>query len=355
MRRPKPQSEHLLLAGDVGGTKTALGIFSPERGPAEPMLREQFGSADYPSLVPMVKEFLNRAGLTITSACFAVAGPVLGGRAKITNLTWLVDEHELAAQLGVGPVALLNDVEATAIAVTALEPNDVHTLNAGEPQPGGTIAVVAPGTGLGEAFLTWDGSGSRYRPFPSEGGHADFAPASELETGLLARLRARYGHVSVERVCSGPGLLNIYEYLRDFGHAPESTEVADRLGAVEADKPAIIGEAALQAEPDRLSRAAVELFASILGAEAGNLALKVLSTGGLYVAGGIPMRLLPALEEGRFMRAFAGKGRMHDLMVRIPVHVTLHRTALRGAAMHGLELAGTQLRSAAFTMPHTNP
>jgi glucokinase len=330
----------LLLAGDVGGTKTALGVFSAERGPAEPLVGDQFASADYPSLVPMVEEFLARAGLTVRRACFAVAGPVLGGRATITNLSWLLDERELTAQLGVGPVSLFNDVEASALAVTSLQPNDLHTLNSGEPEPRGSVAVIAPGTGLGQAYLTWDGS--RYRAFPSEGGHADFAPATELEAGLLTHLMRRYGHVSVERVCSGPGLLNIYEYLREGGEAPESTEVGRQLAAPDADKPAVIGEAAVQLpDPDPLSRAAVELFVSILGAEAGNLALKILSTGGIYVAGGIPLRLLPALEGGHFMRAFTDKGRLRDLMVRIPVRVTMHRTALRGAAMRGLEKLGS--------------
>jgi glucokinase len=298
-------------------------------------MHAQFASASYPSLVPMVKEFLARVDLRIASASFAVAGPVLGGRALITNLSWLLDERELTAQLGVGPVSLFNDVEASAVAVTSLQPDDLHTLNAGEPEPGGSIAVIAPGTGLGQAYLTWDGS--KYRPFPSEGGHADFAPPSELAAGLLSHLRTRYGHVSVERVCSGPGLLNIYEYLRDIGHAPESIQLTGD------DKPAIIGEAAVRhPDPDPLSRAAVELFVTILGAEAGNLALKVLSTGGVYMAGGIPMRLLPALEGGHFMRAFVDKGRLREMMARIPVYVTQHRTALRGAAMRGLELAATR-------------
>ena len=333
----------MLLAGDVGGTKTALGIFSAERGAAEPLVREQFASRDYPSLAPMVKEFLVRAGRPVARASFAVAGPVSGGRATLTNLSWVLDERELAAQLDVGPVALLNDVMATAIAVIDLGPGDHHTMNAGEPQPGGSMAVIAPGTGLGEAFLTWDGA--RYHAFPSEGGHSDFAPASELEAGLLAWLRTRYGHVSVERVCSGPGLLNIYEYLRDIEHAPESHAVRRHLNAPGADEPAVIGQSALaQPDPDPLSRTAVELFASILGAEAGNLALKTLSTGGIHVAGGIPMRLLPALDDGRFMRAFADKGRLRDLMLRIPVHVTLHRTALRGAAMHALQRASESTR-----------
>jgi glucokinase len=201
------------------------------------------------------------------------------------------------------------------------------------------LAVIAPGTGLGEAFLTWDGI--RYRPFPSEGGHADFAPTTELQAGLLVHLLRRFGHVSVERVCSGPGLFNIYEYLRESGHAPESAEVARGLAAAE-ERPRIIGEAALRRPaPDPLSRAALEMFVAILGTEAGNLALKVLSTGGVYLAGGIPPRILPALGDGRFMRAFVAKGRLGEVLARVPVYVVALRAALLGAALRGLEIAAS--------------
>ncbi|MEP7177192.1 MAG: glucokinase [Gemmatimonadales bacterium] len=327
----------LLLAGDIGGTKTALGIFSSARGPREPVVEAEFPSAKYASLAELVREFLAKAGVTVQYACFDVAGPVLAGRARITNLPWVLAEDELAAELRLRSVLLLNDLEAAALATSVLEPDDLHTLNAGEPLAGGALAVIAPGTGLGEAFLTWDGT--RHRAFPSEGGHADFAPTDELQAALHAHLMQRFGHVSVERVCSGPGLLNIYQYLRESGHAPESAVVARRLAAGE-DGPPIIGEAAeRRPDPDPLSRAAVQLFVSILGAEAGNLALKVLSTGGVYLAGGIPARMIAALGEGRFMRAFVAKGRLGDMLARMPVHVVLRRAALLGAALRGLERA----------------
>jgi glucokinase len=327
----------LLLAGDIGGTKTALAVFSADRGPRAPLLEAEFPSARYASLGIMVREFLARADLPVERACFAVAGPVIAGRAKFSNLPWLLAEGELAAELQVRSVHLLNDLEAIALAMPAVHPGDLHRLNAGAAVAGGALAVIAPGTGLGEAFLIWDGT--RYRAFPSEGGHSDFAPTTELEAGLLAYLMRRFGHVSVERVCSGPGLLNIYQYLRDSGHAPESAELARGLAGDE-DGPRLIGEAALRRpDPDPLSRAALDLFVSIMGAEAGNLALKVLSTGGLYLAGGIPQRILPALGEGQFMRAFVAKGRLGEMLARVPVCVVAVRAALLGAALRGLEIA----------------
>jgi glucokinase len=334
--RARARPTGLLLAGDIGGTKTALAVHSAERGPRAPLAQREFPSGSYDSLATMVREFLSGAGLTVDRACFAVAGPVIAGSAKVTNLSWQLAETELKAELKLEAVCLVNDLEAIGDAVPTLGPSDLHQLNPGVPVPGGARAVIAPGTGLGEAFLTWDGT--RYRAFPSEGGHADFAPAGELETGLLVHLRRRFGHVSVERVCSGPGLLNIYQYLRDAGSVPESAELARALSAG-GPGPSLIGQAALRPVPDPLSRAALELFVSILGAEAGNLALKVLSLGGVYLAGGIPPRILPALQDGRFLRAFAAKGRMSGLLAPVPVSVVALHAAILGAALRGLELA----------------
>jgi len=217
----------MLLAGDIGGTKTDLAVYSPEGGPRAPLAQAEYRSTHYPSLQAVVCDFLATNTLPITWACFDVAGPVINGRAKVTNLPWELDEVTLAAELHLRAVHLLNDLEAVARAVPELGTDDVVTLNAGERVAGGAIAVVAPGTGLGEAFLTWDGT--RYRAFPSEGGHADFAPTTPLETGLLLHLLQRYQHVSTERVCSGPGLVAIYEYLRGAGPDPESLDVARRL------------------------------------------------------------------------------------------------------------------------------
>jgi glucokinase len=331
--RARARRNGLLLAGDIGGTKTALAVYSAERGPRDPLAQCEFPSAKYASLPVMVREFLTGTGLTVAGACFAVAGPVIAGSSKVTNLSWDLEETELAAELDLESVALLNDLEAIGDAVPSLESADLHSLNPGEPVAGGARAVIAPGTGLGEAFLIYDGA--RYRAFPSEGGHADFAPRNELQDGLLSYLRRRFDHVSVERICSGPGLLNIYQYLRDFSYAPESPEMGRALAAAEYAPP-LIGGAALRPDPDPLSHAALELFISILGAEAGNLALKVLSLGGVYLAGGIPPRILPALKNGRFLRAFTAKGRMGELLARVPVSVVALQAALLGAALAGL-------------------
>jgi glucokinase len=328
----------LILAGDIGGTKTFLAVYSPEQGARAPLAQCELPSAKYPSLRTMVEEFLTGTGFTVERASFAVAGPVIAGSSRLTNLSWDLDEASLRTELRLDSVHLLNDLEAIGEAVAILKSHDLSPLSRGEPVAGAPRAVIAPGTGLGEAFLIYDGA--RYRAFPSEGGHASFAPRTELEDGLLAYLRRKFDHVSVERVCSGPGLLNIYQYLRDLSHAPESPEMGRALAAAEY-APALIGGAALRANPDPLSRAALELMVSILGSEAGNLALKVLSLGGVYLAGGIPPRILPALGDGRFLRSFIAKGRMDPILSRVPVHVVALDAALLGAAVRGLELSGT--------------
>jgi glucokinase len=233
----------------------------------------------------------------------------------------------------------MNDLEAKAQAIPLLKKRDLHTLNQGRPVKGGTIALIAPGTGLGEAFLTWDGS--RYRTHPSEGGHVGFAPANRLEAELLQYIRDRYqfGHVSYERVCSGLGLPTIYAFLKDRGNVEELDWLAEQLAAAEDRTPVIVNAALGKGKTCELCVTTLNIFVSILGAEAGNLALKVLATGGVYVGGGIPPRILQALDNGRFMEAFVQKGRMPGLLARIPVQVILNpRAALLGAAHRGLEL-----------------
>jgi glucokinase len=332
--RARRQRNGFLLAGDIGGTKTALAVYSAERGPRAPLAQCEFPSAKYASLPVMVREFLSGTDLTVDRASFAVAGPVIGGSSHVTNLSWDLSETGLAAELKLESVGLLNDLEAIGDAVPSLGPSDLHTLNAGQPVDGGAIAVIAPGTGLGEAFLIYDGA--RYRAFPSEGGHASFAPRNELEAGLLTYLKRKFEHVSVERVCSGPGLLKIYHYLRDMSYAPESPEMGRALAAAEYAPP-LIGGAAQRPDPDPLSHAALTLMVSILGSESGNLALKVLSLGGVYLAGGIPPRILPVLRDGHFLAAFTAKGRMSELLGRMPISVVALRAALLGAAIRGLD------------------
>jgi glucokinase len=325
----------MLLAGDVGGTKTTLGVFARDRGPREPLAVATFPSRDYASLEALVRDFLTGLDLSVDHASFGVPGPVVGGRAAITNLPWELDEVSLRAALGLRRAVLVNDLEAIAHAVPIAGPEDLATLNEGLPEPTGAVAIVAPGTGLGEAFLTWDGL--RLVPHPSEGGHADFAPGDLLQVELVRYLLPRYSHVSRERVCSGRGIPNLYAFLRDSGRYVEPDWLADRLADVDDPTP-VIASAALDAQARcDICVATLDMFVSILGAEAGNLALSVLATRGVYLGGGIPRRILPALTGDSFLRAFRSKGRMSSLLARVPVHViTNPQIALIGAAFHGL-------------------
>jgi glucokinase len=323
----------VLLAGDIGATKTSLGIYSTEKGPREPIVEGTFPSDRYSSLEVLVGEFLAQSNLAVERAVFGVAGPVMSGQATITNLSWVVDEAQLKKKLDLTSVLLLNDLKALAQGVPLLEPEDLYTLNKGEPTPGGTKAVIAPGTGLGEAFLTWDGS--QYRAYASEGGHADFAPTNPL----LHYLQGKWGHVSYERICSGMGLPNIYAYLKESGHAEEPAWLAEQLAAADDPTPIIVNAALDGKTPCELCKAGLTLFVSVLGAEAGNMALKVLATGGVYLGGGIPPRILPALKQEGFVPAFLNKGRLSDFLKNVPVYVVLNpKLALIGAAFYGLEL-----------------
>jgi glucokinase len=325
----------MLLAGDIGGTKTDLAIFSHESGPHSPLVQAEVHSADYPSLQALATEFLKKVKMPVERACFDVAGPVIDGHVKITNLPWAMDEASLATDLNLKSVRLMNDLEAVARAVPILRPRDMSTLNAGQPVPNGAIGVVAPGTGLGESFLTWDGA--KYVTHSSEGGHADFAPTDERQIGLLRYLLERFDHVGIERVCSGIGIQNVYEYLRDIEHIPEVPEIA-RLIAASKDRTAVIVNSAVDPQnPSKLCSATVDMFVSILASEAANLALKVLATGGIYLAGGVPLHMLGVIQGPGFMRSFTRKGRFAELVKNIPVYVILSRAALVGAAVCGLE------------------
>ena len=325
----------MLLAGDIGGTKTHLAMFSLAEGPRRPVAEAVFPSANYGDLAEMVQEFTEQTHLEIEYACFDVAGPVVGNRAQLTNLPWVVDGPALARTLKLRRVWLLNDLQATAYSVPQLTPSDLETLNKGEPAEYGAIGVIAPGTGLGEAFLVW--TGNAYMAYASEGGHTDFGPNNDLEMGLARFLLDRFGHAGYERICSGIGIPNIYDFFQERVGIPESPELAQRL-AVASDRTPLIVQAALDADiPDPLCVAAMETFVSVLGAEAGNLALKVLATGGIYLGGGIPPRILPLLRTGRFMEGFTNKGRFSEMISKIPVHIVLTQAALIGAARYGLE------------------
>jgi len=325
-----------MLAGDIGGTKTNLAIFSLEAGAHTPLIESTFPSSRYDSLIAIAGEFLSQVDYTPTVASFGVAGPVIEGEATITNLPWRMSEAKLAEALGLDSVHLLNDLVAIANAVPILEPDDVHTLNQGSSVQGGAIGIVAPGTGLGEAYLTWDGG--QYHAYASEGGHADFAPTTARQTDLLRYLQQHRGHVSFESVCSGKGLPNIYNFLKDTGFAPEPDWLALELTSA-ADPTPVIVNSALGHNPPELCRATLETFVEILAAEAGNMALKVLAAGGMYLGGGIPPRILPLLQAGQFMEIFKNKGRFSALLGKMPVHVILNgKAALFGAARYGLKV-----------------
>lgn len=323
----------MLLAGDIGGTKTNLALYDPATG-LTPTAQQTFKSARYPSLKAVVADFLADVGLPVDRAVFGVAGPVVGGRASATNLPWLIDEAALREALGLEGVRLLNDLEATAYGIPHLSPGDLFPLN-DAPARSGTKAVIAPGTGLGEAILFYQGG--HYHVIPSEGGHADFGPTNLLEIRLLRYLIGKFGHVSYERVASGKGLPNIYAFLKKNRYAEETPEMRKALRKATDPTPIIVQKA--MAGECELSMATLNTFVSVLGAEAGNLALKVVATGGVYLGGGISPKILGKLKDGTFMAAFVNKGRFAELLAQIPVYVIMNeRTALLGAACYGLDL-----------------
>jgi len=329
----------MLLVGDIGGTKTILAIYTLEAGVRNPIAEQRFSSQNYSSLVKVIHEFLQKSppSSSISSAVFGVAGPVINGEASVTNLPWLIKDKEIQETFGIPSVTVLNDLTATGYAIPHLKGNEVHTLHKGEPHPHGNIAVIAPGTGLGEAFLTWQPEG--YQVHSSEGGHSSFAPTNPLEVELLSYLMERYEHVSYERVCSGIGIPNLYAFLKESGRHPEPAWLAKRLATAENLTPIIVEAALASDESQRaeLCTATIDLFISILGNEAGNLAMKVMATGGIFIGGGIPPRILSRLKEGRLLSSLQSKGRFSQILQKIPVKVILNaNAALLGAAYYGL-------------------
>jgi glucokinase len=317
----------LILAGDIGGTTTRLAIFRAVDNDLTVVAQHNFASREYGSLATIVHDFVAANGHRPACACFGIAGPVRNGRVVTPNLPWLVDSTELAGILDLERVGLINDLQANAFGIPRLQAEDFAVLNPGRPDPSGTFAVISAGTGLGETTAIWDGNA--HRPLPSEGGHADFAPRNELETRLLLHLRAEFGRVSYERVVSGPGLVNIYRFLRDSGQLPETAAVAAAMG--QGDPAAAISRAAL-ANSCPLCVHTLDLFVSCYGAEAGNLAMRSLASGGIYLGGGIAPKIISLLLRPTFMLAFTAKGRLSPLVESIPVRVILNEhTALLGA------------------------
>jgi glucokinase len=326
----------VILAGDVGGTNTRLARFEVSGARLVPGVTRTYPSQGHTSLDEIVATFLRETPGTLAHACIGIAGPVREGRVEATNLAWAVDARSLAAGLGLDRVILINDLEANAWGLAALPGSDFNVLQPGRPAPTGNAAVISAGTGLGEAGLVWDGR--HHRPVASEAGHADWAPQDDLQGALWRFLAAEVGHVSVERVLSGPGLHNIYRFLRDAQGLAEPDWLADLLRN-EAPAP-VIGRVGLEARAEICVRA-LSLFVAIYGAEAGNLGLRVLATAGVYLGGGIAPRLLPALQGRTFLDAFAAKGRLRPLLEAIPVRVVLNdQAALVGAARRAALEAG---------------
>jgi glucokinase len=318
----------MILAGDIGGTNARLAFFDVIDGHFRLVSASVFPSREYAGLDQIVSKFVDTAKVHPHAACFGVAGPVRNGRVEASNLPWIIESQRLADELKLDKAVLINDLEANAWGIATLDPKDVVALNHVKGTPKGNQAVISAGTGLGEAGMYWDGS--QHHIFATEGGHADFAPRNELEIDLFRYLSGRYGHVSCERVVSGPGLVNVFHFLRDTGRGTEPQWLTDEMA--HGDAAATISRAALAGKCG-LCEQAVDLFVSVFAAEAGNLALKVMATGGVYVGGGIAPKMIAKLSGPLFMQAFAGKGRMQALLEAMPVSViTNDQTALMGAA-----------------------
>ena len=339
----------MILAGDVGGTKVHLALFDFVNGKLTHTRDRQYPAREYSGLEEIVRDFLGAD--QPTSACFGVPGPVREGRLRLTNLPWTLDSRELAAHLRIDYVFLINDLEANGYGIAELDAKQIYTLSEGDASQMGNRALISAGTGLGQSFLIWDGR--HHKPYPSEGGHCDFAPRNEDEIDLLRFLRQKYnGRISFERVVSGQGFMNIYEFLRDVRGLEEPVWLAERMSR--EDPNAVITELAMAAKSE-ICEKTTDMFVSAYGAEAGNLALKILSVGGLYVGGGIAPRILEKLKDGTFMKAFTDKGRLSQLLVNTPVRIVLEsRTALIGAAAYAearaAELSGISPRAASVRL-----
>jgi glucokinase len=321
-----------ILVGDIGGTNTRLAIIDAVRGHFHFLLEETFSSRDESSLESSLRKFLSKSPQAINRAAFGVAGPVRNGRCEATNLPWVIDSRVLAKLLSLPTVGLINDWQAGAYGIDILGDKDFAVLNPGSNEARGNRAVISAGTGLGEVGLFWDGQ--EYRPFATEGGHADFAPRNHLEIELLNYLLKRHPRVSVERAVCGRGLQAIYQFLKDRGQKKEPKWLSDQMR--KKDPSAVISANAL-AGKNNLCMEALDLFVSLYGAEAGNMALKVMASGGVYLGGGIAPKILAKLKDSVFMNAFSAKGRMRPLLQAIPVRVILNtKVALLGAARYAL-------------------
>lgn len=344
----------MILAGDVGGTKVDLALYDFSAGRLQLREEQRYPAPKYSGLEDVVREFIaaHAPGKTIVAASFGVPGPVRAGRLRLTNLPWELDSHKLALDLKINHVFLINDLEANGYGIPELSADQIYTLSEGDHAATGNCALVSAGTGLGEAILVWNGKS--HAPMASEGGHCDFAARNDIEVELLRYLQRQLtGRVSWERVVSGIGLKNIYAFLRDDKKMEEPGWLSDRMLA--EDPNAVIGECGENGTSE-LCWKTLEIFVSSYGAEAGNLALKSLSTGGIYLGGGIAPKILKTMKNGLFMQAFVDKGRLGNLLEQMPVHILLEsRTALIGAAAYAearaAEFSGRSERAASVRLP----
>ena len=314
-------SSDFILTGDIGGTKTHLAIFSKKAGLDKPVADKKYPSVQFKSFDEFISKFLETVKCKPRFAVFAVAGPVVCGKAKITNLPWFLDEKKLKKKFGFSSVKLINDLVGIAASVPFLKHSDVVTINKGKVCKKGTIAVVAPGTGLGISYLFWNGR--KFIAHPSEGGHAGFSPENRIQSGLFRYLLSKNGAVSCENVCSGPGIRNIYEYFKTIDYAKDPKEISSAIETA-IDPSPVITQYALKSANAALSVKTIETFISILGKIAGNIALTFFATGGLYLGGGIPKIVLPFIKKKGFMDSFTGKGPITRILSQIPVKVITH-------------------------------
>lgn len=322
----------MILAGDIGGTKSLLAFFAPGDGPRNARHEESLPSRKYPGLEAVLEDYLRQHRERVTLACLGVPGPVIDARCETPNIPWVVDARALGRAVG-AEVVLLNDLEATGYGIATLGPEELLTLSAGQPRAG-NAALIAPGTGLGEAILFWDGR--RHRPSASEGGHASFAPQDALEVSLLEHLHKEFDHVSNDRVISGRGLRTLYDFLKGMNYAPEPDWLRAEIAAAD-DAAAVISRVALEGKAELCGKA-LDMWVAAFGAEAGNLALKALAVAGVYLGGGIVPKILPKLKDGTFLTAFQKKGRLATVVGHMPVQVILNaKVALYGAARFALE------------------
>ncbi len=323
----------MILAGEIGATRTRLAAFDKEGSRLKVVVEKTYQSQEHGSLSEIIAAFIQAEGIAVHSACLGVAGPVRRGRSKISNLPWVIDSRDLAKQLKLDSVGMINDLEAYAYGIDGLDSKDFVTLNAGSEDAEGNRAVISARTGLGVAGLYWDGY--RHHPFACEGGHSDFAPRNALEMELLAYLQKKYGRISYERLLSGPGIKNIYDFLRDARKADEPQWLKDQIGAA-PDPPAVISQLALEGKA-AICDQTLSIFVSIYGAETGNCALNFLSTGGIFIGGSVAAKIVPKMKDPIFMESFLDKGRMESLLKEIPVTIVLNDdSGIIGAARYTL-------------------